>query len=139
MKVIRDPAEMTAWSREQSRDGKTIGLVPTMGYFHEGHLSLMRMAGRRADRVVVTLFVNPTQFGPGEDLSAYPRDFAKDRGLAAGVGVDVLFAPEVEAMYPPGSKTTVVVRDLTDHLCGASRPSHFTGVTTVVTKLFNIV
>ncbi len=139
MNIIRDPAEMTAWSREQSRDGKAIGLVPTMGYFHEGHLSLMRMAGRRADRVVVSLFVNPTQFGPGEDLSTYPRYFDRDRELAAGTGTDVLFAPEVEAMYPPGSKTTVVVRDLIDHLCGAARPDHFVGVNTVVTKLFNIV
>ena len=130
---------MTAWSREQSRDGKTIGLVPTMGYFHEGHLSLMRLAGRRADRVVVSLFVNPTQFGPGEDLSTYPRDFDRDRELAARTGTDVLFVPVAEAMYLPGSKTSVVVRDLTDHLCGAARPGHFAGVTTVVTKLFNIV
>ena len=139
MKIIRDPAEMAAWSREQFRTGKTIGLVPTMGYFHEGHLSLMRMAGRRADLVVVSLFVNPSQFGPKEDLTAYPRDFDRDRELAAGVGVVVLFAPEVEGMYPPEEKTTVIVRDLTDHLCGADRPGHFAGVATVVTKLFNIV
>ena len=139
MKIIRDPAQITAWSREQFRAGKTIGLVPTMGYFHEGHLSLMRMAGRRTDLVVVSLFVNPSQFGPKEDLTAYPRDFDRDRDLAAGVGVAVLFAPEVEAMYPPEEKTTVIVRDLTDHLCGADRPGHFAGVATVVTKLFNIV
>lgn len=130
---------MTAWSRKQSGDGKTVGLVPTMGYFHEGHLSLMRMAGRLADRVVVSLFVNPIQFGPDEDLSTYPRDFDKDRELAAENGVDVLFAPEVEDIYLSGNKTTVVVRDLTDHLCGAVRPGHFAGVTTVVAKLFNIV
>lgn len=130
---------MTAWSREQFRNDKTIGLVPTMGYFHEGHLSLMRLAGRRADLVVVSLFVNPTQFGPGEDLSSYPRDFDRDRELAAAAGVDVLFVPEVAAMYPAGEKTTVIVRDLTDHLCGADRPGHFAGVATVVTKLFNIV
>lgn len=139
MKIIRDPAEMTAWSREQFRAGKTVGLVPTMGYFHEGHLSLMRMAGRRTDLIVVSLFVNPTQFGPNEDLSAYPRDFDRDRESAAGVGVNVLFVPEVEGMYPPEEKTTVIVRDLTDHLCGADRPGHFAGVATVVTKLFNIV
>ena len=139
MKIIQDPADMTAWSHKQSRDGNTIGLVPTMGYFHEGHLSLMRMAGRRADRVVVSLFVNPTQFGAGEDLATYPRDFDRDRELAAGAGVDVLFAPDVEAMYLTGNKTTVVVRDLTDHLCGAVRPGHFDGVATVVAKLFNIV
>lgn len=139
MKIIRDPAEMTAWSHKQLRADKTIGLVPTMGYFHEGHLSLMRMAGSRADKVVVSLFVNPTQFGPDEDLATYPRDFDKDRKLAVENGVDVLFAPKVEDMYLPGNKTTVVVRDLTNHLCGAVRPGHFTGVTTVVTKLFNIV
>jgi len=130
---------MTAWSREQSRDGQIIGLVPTMGYFHEGHLNLMRMAGRHAGRVVVSLFVNPTQFGPGEDLSTYPRDFDRDRQLAAGTGADVLFAPVAEEMYPPGSSTAVVVGEVTDHLCGASRPGHFTGVATVVTKLCNIV
>ena len=139
MDIIRDPAEMTAWSREQSMGGKTIGLVPTMGYFHEGHLSLMHMAGQHADKVVVSLFVNPTQFGPNEDLSTYPRDFDNDRRLAAGAGTDVLFAPEVEAMYLPGRKTTVTVSDLTENLCGADRPGHFAGVTTVVTKLFNIV
>ena len=139
MKIIRDPAQMTAWSREQFRAGKTIGLVPTMGYFHEGHLSLMRMAERRADLVVVSLFVNPSQFGPNEDLTAYPRDFDRDRELAAGVGVVVLFAPEVESMCPLEEKTTVIVRDLTDHLCGADRPGHFAGVATVVSKLFNIV
>ncbi len=139
MKIIHDLAEMTAWSRKQSVAGKTIGFVPTMGFFHEGHLSLMRMAGERASKVVVSLFVNPTQFAPGEDLSTYPRDFEQDRDLAAEVGVDVLFMPDVEAMYPAGEKTTVVVRDLTDHLCGADRPGHFAGVATVVTKLFNIV
>lgn len=139
MKIIHEPAEMTAWSKKQSMAGKTIGFVPTMGFFHEGHLSLMRMAGERAGKVVVSLFVNPTQFAPGEDLSTYPCDLERDRELAAGVGVDVLFMPDVDAMYPAGEKTTVVVRDLTDHLCGASRPGHFAGVATVVTKLFNIV
>jgi len=139
MEIIRDPAVMTAWSKEQAEEGRTLGFVPTMGFFHEGHLSLMRRAGELADRVVVSLFVNPTQFGPNEDLAAYPRDFERDRDLAAGTGVAVLFAPEAEAMYPPGSTTTVTVAELTDHLCGADRPGHFTGVTTVVTKLLHIV
>ena len=140
MKIIRSPQEMTAWSKEQAVAGKTIGFVPTMGFFHEGHLALMRRAGELADQVVVSLFVNPTQFGPKEDLAAYPRDFERDRELAAGVGVDVIFAPEAGDMYPPGASTTVIVGDeLTGQLCGASRPGHFAGVATVVTKLFNIV
>ena len=130
---------MTAWSHKQCMDGKSIGLVPTMGFFHEGHLSLMRKAVHSADRVVVSLFVNPIQFGPDEDLAIYPRDFDKDRELASENGVDVLFAPETEGMYLSENKTTVVVKDLTDHLCGAARPGHFVGVATVVAKLFNIV
>jgi pantoate--beta-alanine ligase len=130
---------MTAWSRAQSKKGKSIGFVPTMGYFHEGHLSLMRMAAQMADLAVVSLFVNPTQFGPNEDLSTYPADFERDQELAAKNGAAVLFAPEVAEMYPPDSKTTVSVSGLTDHLCGADRPGHFAGVTTVVCKLFHIV
>ncbi len=140
MKIIRDPQQMTAWSKEQTVAGKMIGFVPTMGFFHEGHLALMRRAGELADQVVVSLFVNPTQFGPQEDLAAYPRDFARDQELAASVGVDVIFAPEPEDMYPPGCNTTVTVgEELTDRLCGAFRPGHFAGVATVVSKLFNIV
>ncbi|MCI5162610.1 MAG: pantoate--beta-alanine ligase [Candidatus Electrothrix sp. AX5] len=140
MNIIQDPQEMTAWSKEQTVAGKTIGFVPTMGFFHEGHLALMRRAGELADQVVVSLFVNPTQFGPQEDLAAYPRDFARDQELAASVGVDVIFAPEPEDMYPAGCNTTVTVgKELTGQLCGASRPSHFAGVATVVSKLFNIV
>ncbi len=140
MKIIRNPQEMTVWSKEQAVAGRTIGFVPTMGFFHDGHLALMRRAGELADQVVVSLFVNPTQFGPKEDLAAYPRDFERDKELAAGVGVDVIFAPEAENMYPQGSSTTVTVgAELTNQLCGASRPSHFAGVATVVTKLFNIV
>ncbi len=139
MKIIRDPAAMTAWSRKQRRSGISIGFVPTMGFFHEGHVSLMRMAGQRNDKVVVSLFVNPTQFGPGEDLSNYPRDFDRDSQLAGQAGVDVLFVPETESMYPEGARTTVSVQGLTEFLCGADRPGHFTGVTTIVTKLFNIV
>jgi len=139
MEIIRDPAAMTAWSKRQEKQGRSLGFVPTMGYFHEGHLNLMRRAGELADQVVVSLFVNPTQFGPGEDLAAYPRDFERDRDLAARNGVAVLFAPEAETMYLPDSRTTVRVSGLTDHLCGADRPGHFTGVTTVVAKLFHIV
>ena len=131
---------MTAWSKEQTVAGKMIGFVPTMGFFHEGHRALMRRAGELADQVVVSLFVNPTQFGPQEDLAAYPRDFDRDQELAASVGVDVIFAPEPEDMYPTGFNTIVNVGgDLTDRLCGASRPRHFAGVATVVSKLFNIV
>ncbi|MCI5166531.1 MAG: pantoate--beta-alanine ligase [Candidatus Electrothrix sp. GM3_4] len=140
MKIIRDPQKMTAWSKEQAVAGKTIGFVPTMGFFHEGHLALMRRAGELADQVVMSLFVNPTQFGPQEDLAAYPRNFDRDRELAASVGVDVIFAPESEDMYPAGCNTTVTVgKELTGQLCGASRPGHFAGVATVVSKLFNIV
>jgi pantoate--beta-alanine ligase len=140
MRIIRKPEEMTAWSKERAMAGKTVGFVPTMGFFHEGHLSLMRRAGDLAEQVVVSLFVNPTQFGPKEDLSAYPKDFERDRELAAGAGVDVVFAPEAEDMYPAGFSTAVNVSDdLTGQLCGASRPGHFAGVATVVSKLFNIV
>ncbi len=131
---------MTAWSKEQTVAGRTIGFVPTMGFFHEGHLALMRRAGELADQVVMSLFVNPTQFGPQEDLAAYPRDFDRDQELAASVGVDVIFAPEPEDVYPAGYNTTVTVgKELTGQLCGASRPVHFAGVATVVSKLFNIV
>jgi pantoate--beta-alanine ligase len=140
MKIIRTPKEMTAWSKEQAVAGQRIGFVPTMGYFHEGHLSLMRRAGELADLVVVSLFVNPTQFGPKEDLSAYPRDLERDRSLAESVGVDVIFVPEPDDMYPAGYNTTVTVGDdLTSQLCGATRPGHFAGVATIVSKLFNIV
>jgi pantoate--beta-alanine ligase len=110
-----------------------------MGYLHEGHLSLVRAARERADRVMVTLFVNPTQFGPKEDLAKYPRDFERDRALCEAAGVDALFAPEASDMYPPGHATRVEVSGpLTEGLCGASRPGHFSGVATVVTKLFNL-
>jgi pantoate--beta-alanine ligase len=119
--------------------GGTVGLVPTMGYFHEGHRSLMRAARAAHDAVVVSLFVNPTQFGPSEDLDAYPRDLAGDTEVAAAEDVDVLFAPSVAEMYPIDAATTVHVAGLTDALCGASRPGHFDGVTTVVAKLFSIV
>jgi len=139
MEVIQPLAEMTGWSKKMAGRGKTIALVPTMGYFHEGHLRLMRMAAAKADTVVVSLFVNAMQFGPREDLEKYPRDFGRDRELAAKEGVDVLFVPAAEEMYPPGYSTRVRVDDLTATLCGRQRPGHFEGVTTVVAKLFHIV
>lgn len=119
--------------------GQQIVLVPTMGYFHQGHLSLMEYGRTVGDRLVVSLFVNPTQFGPSEDLEQYPRDEARDCELAEQVGVDVIFAPEPQSMYPAGYQTYVTVEQLTQGLCGASRPRHFRGVTTVVVKLFNLV
>src|SRR6478609_7441018 len=119
--------------------GGRVGFVPTMGFFHEGHRSLMRAARAANDFVIVSLFVNPTQFGPNEDLGAYPRDPAGDRAVTEAEGIDVLFTPAVDEMYPAGARTTVHVDGLTDGLCGASRPGHFDGVTTVVAKLFSIV
>ena len=142
MRTIRSVAALREELAPARRAGHGIGLVPTMGYFHEGHLSLMRRAREQCDLVVVSLFVNPTQFGPGEDLDAYPRDEARDAELAAAEGVDVLFTPPVEELYPPGFDATVEVGGLTSVLCGDPRrrgPCHFAGVTTVVTKLFNIV
>ncbi len=135
--------ETVAGVREACDDararGETVGFVPTMGSFHEGHRSLMRAARAANDFVVVSLFVNPKQFSPTEDLAAYPRDPAGDTAIANAEGVDVLFTPRVEAMYPDGARTTVHVDGLTDGLCGASRPGHFDGVTTIVTKLFSII
>jgi len=130
---------MTAWSQRMTASGKTIALVPTMGYFHVGHLSLMRLAAEKADKVVVSLFVNAMQFGPQEDLTRYPRDFNRDRQFAEEEGVDVLFAPSAEDMYPENFNTRVRVEDITATLCGKQRPGHFEGVTTVVAKLFHIV
>ena len=119
--------------------GDRIGFVPTMGFLHEGHLSLMRKAREDNHALVVSIFVNPTQFGPGEDYSSYPRDLEKDASLCREVGCDVLFTPGADEMYPQGNVTTVSVAGLTKTLCGASRPGHFDGVTTVVSKLFNVV
>jgi pantoate--beta-alanine ligase len=119
--------------------GKSVGFVPTMGYLHEGHLSLVRKAKEENDVVVVSIFVNPTQFAPGEDFERYPRDVERDRALLEKEGVDVLFIPSVEEMYPGGFSTYVEVLNLTEGLCGAKRPGHFRGVTTVVAKLLNIV
>ena len=124
-------AQVAAWRR----DGLRVGLVPTMGALHEGHLSLLAEALRRADRVVASVFVNPTQFGPGEDYAAYPRGEERDAGLLAGAGCALLYAPSVEVMYPPGFSTTVTVAGVTAPLEGAARPTHFAGVATVVAKL----
>ncbi|MDN5324208.1 MAG: pantoate--beta-alanine ligase [Clostridia bacterium] len=118
---------------------KTVGLVPTMGYLHEGHLSLIRKAKQDNDFVIVSIFVNPIQFGPNEDFEDYPRDLDRDYKLAIEAGADLIFNPSVEEMYPQEIKTFVEVQDLTENLCGLSRPGHFRGVTTVVAKLFNIV
>lgn len=139
MNIFKDPGEMHAWAKKQTLSGKTIALVPTMGFFHEGHLALMRLAASQYDLVVVSLFVNPTQFGPNEDLDRYPRDFERDMALVEEEKVAAVFAPSPEAMYPPGFQTEVQVRSISTHLCGQSRPQHFAGVTTVVSKLFNIV
>jgi len=139
MQIIHSPADMTRWSNELIAGGSTIALVPTMGYFHEGHLSLMRMASGLADRVVVSLFVNSLQFGPAEDLSRYPRDLDRDREMAEAEKVDVLFVPSDKEMYLGDFNARVLVGNITDTLCGRQRPGHFEGVTTVVAKLFNIV
>jgi pantoate--beta-alanine ligase len=120
------------------REGKRIGVVPTMGYLHEGHLSLVRAAKRRTDFVITTVFVNPTQFGPGEDFDRYPRDMARDTSLAAGAGTDCIFAPEMRDVYPEGYSTFVQVERLGEVLEGSSRPGHFRGVATIVAKLLNI-
>lgn len=139
MRVIRSIKQMANYARDVKLQGKSIGFVPTMGYLHEGHLSLMRRARRDTDVVVMSIFVNPIQFGPKEDFRRYPRDLKRDKRLAEGVGVDVIFYPFVEEIYPKDYLTYVNVERITEVLCGASRPAHFRGVTTVVNKLFNIV
>jgi pantoate--beta-alanine ligase len=139
IRVIRNPREMMAFSDAARTRGERIAVVPTMGYLHDGHLSLMREARRRAAMVVATIFVNPTQFGPTEDLSRYPRDFARDCAMMETVPVDVVFAPAAADMYPPRAQTWVEVTELTRGLCGKGRPGHFRGVTTIVAKLFNLV
>jgi pantoate--beta-alanine ligase len=139
MKICTTIDTMRAASRSQRSAGKHLGLVPTMGALHEGHLSLVRAARARCDVVAASLFVNPLQFGPGEDLAKYPRDFDRDRALFEKEGVDFLFTPSVEEMYPAGAVTYVTVEGISDKLCGRSRHGHFRGVTTVVSKLFHIV
>ena len=139
MEIITAVEEMKRLSTRTRQLGKIIVLVPTMGFFHEGHLSLMREGRKRGDLLVVSVFVNPTQFGPSEDFEKYPRDFERDRKMAEEVGVDVLFTPDAIEMYPKNHQTIVRVEKVTQGLCGRSRPTHFQGVTTVVNMLFNIV
>lgn len=139
MEIIQRILQMKEVSKEARSEGKIIGLVPTMGYLHEGHLSLVREARRMADIVVVSVFVNPTQFGPQEDFNVYPRDVARDADLLTTENVDFLFVPKAEDMYPENYHTYVKVRELSERMCGVSRPNHFEGVTTIVNKLFHIV
>jgi len=139
MKIYKTIAEMRAASRQVRRDEERLGFVPTMGALHEGHLSLVRAAKAKCDVVAVSIFVNPLQFGPSEDLAKYPRTFDRDSELLEKEGVDILFAPTPDEMYPAGAVTYVTVEGLSEKLCGRSRPGHFRGVTTVVAKLFHIV
>ncbi len=135
MQILRTVAELRQWSREGRKSGKTIGLVPTMGALHAGHASLIRAAAASCDKVAVSVFVNPTQFGPNEDYAVYPRTLEADCALAEAQDADVVFAPSVEELYPAGAATFVEVEGLSSRLDGASRPGHFRGVTTVVSKL----
>lgn len=139
MRVITTIEEMQNTILLAKKEGHSIGYVPTMGFLHEGHLTLMEKAREENDIVVISIFVNPLQFGPTEDLSSYPRDFARDKELAQQKKVDYIFYPSVEEMYPRPTSVTVAVNDRTDVLCGKSRPGHFDGVATVLTKLFHII
>jgi len=139
MKVVKNIKEMQSISESLRKTGKSIGFVPTMGYLHDGHMSLVERARKENDIVVMSIFVNPVQFAPGEDFERYPRDIERDKKIAREKGVDYLFVPEVSEMYPEGYSTYVEVEGITKTLCGAKRPGHFRGVATVVTKLFNII
>ncbi len=139
MEIIKKIRECKKIVAGLKTSGRTIGLVPTMGYLHEGHLSLARLARRDCDKVFMAIFVNPTQFGPGEDFKKYPRDLSKDAALAKSAGVDYIFAPDVGQMYRTGSRTFVEVEGLSGPMCGKTRPGHFRGVATIVLKLFNII
>jgi pantoate--beta-alanine ligase len=139
MKIITSVRGMQVYSESARNAGQKISFVPTMGYFHDGHLSLMRKGRQVADCLVISIYVNPTQFGPMEDFEKYPRDFERDKALAGDIGVDVIFFPENKEMYPEHYQTYVNVESVTQNLCGMSRPGHFRGVTTVCAKLFNIV
>ncbi|MBN2332355.1 MAG: pantoate--beta-alanine ligase [Deltaproteobacteria bacterium] len=138
MKIFEHPDQMQRYALAQRANGKTIAVVPTMGYLHQGHVSLMEKARAATDLVIATIFVNPMQFGPREDLATYPRNLEGDKKTCEQAGVDVIFTPPMEAMYPPAFQTSVAVSGVTTGLCGARRPGHFTGVTTVVAKLFNL-
>ena len=138
MKIVKTKEEVRAAVKEWKAEGLTVGFVPTMGYLHEGHASLMKLAGEN-DRVVVSIFVNPMQFGPNEDLASYPRDMERDSRICEEQGVDLIFNPEPEEMYPQEFSSFVDMTGPTEELCGSSRPGHFRGVCTVVNKLFNIV
>ena len=138
MNVLETIEQMRSACQGAKQGGKRLGFVPTMGALHEGHLSLVRAAKERCDVVAASIFVNPTQFGRNEDFSKYPRSFERDRGLLESEGVELLFVPSVEEMYPEGSVTFVSVEGLSERLCGKSRPGHFRGVTTIVSKLFHI-
>jgi pantoate--beta-alanine ligase len=137
--VLREPGAIAAWAEAARREGRRVGLVPTMGFLHRGHLSLMEAARARADRTVVSIFVNPTQFGRTEDLARYPRDLEGDLAKCAAVGVDAVFTPSPGDMYPAGHQTFVEVAGLSEGLCGARRPGHFRGVATVVTQLLALI
>ena len=137
MKVIHHVRGMQDFSEALRKAGKTIAFVPTMGYLHEGHLSLMRLGKKKADVLLVSIFVNPLQFGEGEDYEDYPRDWEKDKNMIESVGADCIFIPDVHEMYPERFQTSIKVKDVTQNLCGLSRPVHFDGVATVVAKLFN--
>ena len=138
MDIINSISEMQRTSDGLRREGKRIGVVPTMGFLHEGHLSLMRIAKQQSDVLITTIFVNPTQFGPSEDFSKYPRDLKRDASLAESAGTDILFIPDEKDMYPNGYHSFVIVEQITEVLEGKSRPTHFRGVATVVVKFFNI-
>ncbi len=139
MEIIERIKDMQAYSQDLRVEGKVIALVPTMGYLHEGHLSLMREGRKRGDVLVASVFINPTQFSPNEDLDKYPRNFERDRDMMEEVGVDVVFHPRANDVYPEGYQTFVTVDDVSKNLCGLTRPTHFRGVATVVAKLFNCV
>ena len=139
MKLLKTIDEMRAFRTATRQSGKRVGLVPTMGALHQGHSSLVRAAREKSDLVAVSIFVNPTQFGPNEDFAKYPRDLESDSRLLDREHVDVIFAPSVDDMYPAGAITWVTVEGMSDRLCGKSRPGHFRGVTTIVSKLFHII
>ncbi|MBL7068949.1 MAG: pantoate--beta-alanine ligase [Candidatus Omnitrophica bacterium] len=139
MRIFKEIKEAQGYIKKEKEKGRSVGFVPTMGYLHEGHLSLIREARKRNDLVVVSIFVNPAQFGPKEDYKRYPRDLKRDERLARASGADIIFYPSVRGIYPDGYQTYVEVTDITERLCGKSRPGHFKGVATIVTKLFNIV